>query len=360
LTRIDVTPFGALDRGREAFRYSLTSARGVRVELTNFGGILLSVRTPDREGALDDVVLGYDDLASYVSDRLFHGCVVGRYANRVANGRLQTPEGTFTLSRNAGPHHIHGGPVGFHKVLWSARTLEREDAAVVELLHTSADGDQGYPGNLDASVTYSLTDEGVLSVDYEAKTDRPTVVNLTQHAYFNLAGSAAPDVLDHEVVLRAQRFTPVTNDLIPTGDIRSVAGTALDFSRPRRVGDSIDRTDDEQLRFGGGYDHNFVLDGDGDAPRLAARVRDPRSGRVLEVWTTEPGLQFYTGNVLPSAWIGRGGVQHGRRAGLCLETQHFPDSPNHPQFPSTLLRPGERYRSTTTYRFSVDVASRAW
>jgi aldose 1-epimerase len=355
LTRVEVAPFGSLGRGRDALRYTLTSARGVQVELTNFGGILLRLRAPDRDGALDDVVLGYDDLASYASDRLFHGCVVGRYANRIANGRLQTPEGVFALPRNDGHHHLHGGPVGFHKALWNARVVEREGAAFVELRHASADGDQGYPGNLEVSVTYGLNDEGALSVDYAATTDRPTVVNLTQHAYFNLAGSAAPDVLDHEVVLHAERFTPVSSDLIPTGEIRSVAGTALDFRRPRRVGDGIDRTDDEQLRFGGGVDHNFVIDGDGSAPRPAARVRDPRSGRVLQVWTTEPGIQLYTGNMLPSTWIGRGGVEHGRRAGLCLETQHFPDSPNHPQFPSTLLRPGERYRSTTTYRFSVDV-----
>jgi aldose 1-epimerase len=355
VSRVAVAPFGVLEGGREAQRYLLSNAAGMRVEITDYGGIVLALHVPDRDGAMGDVVLGYDDLETYVGDRLFHGCLVGRYANRIANGHLRTAEGTFSLTRNDGPHHLHGGPIGFHKVLWSARPFEREGAAGLELSHTSLDGEAGYPGKLEAKVVYSLGDDGALSVEYGATTDRPTVANFTQHMYFNLAGAAAPDILDHEVTIHARRFTPIAEDLIPTGEIRAVEGTLFDFSRPRRIGDAIDRLADEQLRFGGGYDHNFVLDGDGTL-RPAARVRDPGSGRVLDVWTTEPGIQFYSGNSLPAAWVGKRGTRHGRRAALCVETQHFPDSPNKPQFPSTLLRPGEQYRSTTAFRFSTDGA----
>jgi aldose 1-epimerase len=353
MSRVTIAPFAALEGGREAQRYVLSTPRGMRVDVTNYGGIVLAIQVPDRGGALDDVVLGYDDLPSYVADRLFHGCLIGRYANRIAHGHLQTPEGTFALAINDGPHHLHGGPHGFHKALWSARPFEEGGAAGVELSHTSPDGEAGYPGTVHADVVYRLTDDHALTVEYRATADRPTVTNFTQHMYFNLAGSASADILDHELTIHARAFTPIAGDLIPTGEVRPVAGTVFDFSRPRRIGDTVDRTDDEQLRFGGGYDHNFVLDGDG-ALHAAARVRDPRSGRVLEVWTTEPGVQFYSGNSLPASWIGKRGTRHGRRAGLCLETQHFPDSPNKPQFPSTLLLPGQVVRSTTAFRFSVD------
>ncbi len=353
--RLAVSTFGRLDDGREVQRFALTNVQGMRVDVTNYGAIVIALHTHDRDGALADVVLGCDDLASYVADRLYLGCVAGRYANRVARGHVTTPEGVFTLSLNEGRNHLHGGTGGFHKRLWSPRPFERDRAAGVELNYRSPDGEEGYPGNLDARVTYTLDDRGALSVEYRATTDRPTIVNLTQHSYFNLDGPTSRDVNDHEIVLDADRFTPVDAEMIPTGELRAVAGTPFDFRRPRRIGDRID-ADDEQLRLGGGYDHNWVLNGAAGALRAVARVLSPRTGRTLDVWTTEPGIQFYSGNSLPASFAGKGGARHGRRAALCLETQHHPNSPNEPRFPSTLLEPAGEYRSTTVFRFATEEA----
>jgi len=332
--------------------YLLDAGTGITISVLEYGAIVQSIRVPDREGRVADVVLGYDTVAEYERDRFYLGAVVGRCAGRIG-GAAFTLDGTrYALSPNDPPNHLHGGFRGFGKVTWHGEPFEDASGAGVVLEHTSPDGDEGYPGTLDVRVTCMLSREGVLSVEYHAVTDRPTPVNLTQHSYFNLAGEGSGDVLDHELTVHAQSFTPLDDRLLPTGEIVSVEGTPLDFRAPHRVGERIG-VDDEQLRIAGGYDHNFVIDGEPGALRPAARLADPASGRVLEVFTTEPGMQLYTGNFLDGL-AGKGGHRYGPRAGLCLETQHFPDSPNQPGFPSVVLRPGEAYRSRTEFRFSVD------
>ncbi len=355
-----VTPaksaYGVAPDGRAVDRYTL-EAGPVRVRAATYGGHLTEVTLPDRAGVPADVVLGYDDLAGYEADTAYFGALVGRYANRIAKGRFTLDGKTYQLATNNGPNALHGGVVGFDRVVWDAEPFTEGAAAGVVLRHASPAGDQGYPGALDVRVTYTLAD-GALAIDYHATSDAPTPVNLTQHTYWNLAGHAAGSIEGHELTLAAQRFTPVDETLIPTGERRAVDGTPFDFLSPHAVGARIG-ADDAQLRIGGGYDHNFVL-GDapvGDAPRdlaFAARVYEPRSGRVLEVHTTEPGLQFYSGNMIPDGLPGKAGAHYGRRGGLALETQHFPDSPNQPAFPSTILRPGAVYASRTVYRFSTD------
>jgi aldose 1-epimerase len=328
----------------------------MEVRITNYGGIVVGVRTPDREGNFDDVVLGFDCLADYVVDTCYLGCLVGRYANRIADGRFMLEGERFSLEKNDGEHHLHGGPRGFHKVLWGARPFADDRGSGVELVHRSADGEGGYPGNLFVKVTYLLTDGGELVIDYAARSDRDTVVNLTQHSYFNLDGARNGSILAHEVVLRSRAFTPTDATRIPTGEIRDVFGTAFDFVAPRRIESRIGNVD-EQLLVAGGYDHNWILEGPPGTLRPVARVCSPSTGRALEVSTTEPGLQFYTGNALSTHGAGGAAPRYGPRSGFCLETQHFPDSPNHPQFPSTVLRKGAFYRSTSAYRFSTLHAS---
>lgn len=350
--RLSVESFGTLDDGRPVQLFVLTAVDGTEVRITNYGGIIVGVRAPDRRGKLDDIVLGFDRLEDYVRDAHYMGCLIGRYANRIAGGRLVLHGNEFWLEKNAPPHHLHGGTRGFHKVLWDALPFEGDRGSGVRLTHRSADGDGGYPGNLAVTVTYALSLSGELSVDYRARSDRDTVVNFTQHSYFNLDGGRGGDILGHVVVLRAHGFTPIDHDLIPTGEVRGVAGTPFDFTRPARIGSRIaDR--DEQLVIAGGYDHNWVLDGSVAALRVVARACSLASGRVLEVATTEPGLQFYTGNVLPSEGPGKSALPYVRRSGFCMETQHFPDSPNKAQFPPVLLRKGQGFRSTTVYRFST-------
>ncbi len=360
-------PWGVTPDGDTATLYTLRNANGVTVKLTNWGGIVTEVRVPDRDGAMADVVLGYDALAGYVDGSSYFGAIVGRYANRIAGGRFELDGEAYTLARNNGANALHGGLRGFDRVLWEAFTvqsgpipgspLDRPGAGQsgVVLSYVSPDGEEGYPGRLETRVTVTLTNGNELRFEYEATTDAPTVVNLTHHGYWNLAGHAAGTILDHELQLRASRTTPVDAGLIPTGELRPVDGTPFDFRSPASIGLRIE-DDDEQLRFGGGYDHNFALDDwtDDGALRLAARLRDPSSGRVMEVLTTEPGLQFYSGNFLDGSDVGKGGAVYGHRQGLCLETQHFPDSPNQSAFPSTVLRPGETYRSTTVYRFRTE------
>lgn len=349
--RIDVEPFGVLEDGREVELFVLTAPGGIEVRITNYGGIIVALRTPDRDGIVDNIVLGFERLQDYVRDSCYVGCLIGRYANRIAQGRLVLDGERFSLETNEGDHHLHGGRRGFHKVLWRALPFEDERSSGVELVHRSADGDGSYPGNLTVSVAYVLTGKGELVVDYRARSDRDTVVNFTQHSYFNLDGAGAGDILDQEILLRARQFTPSDAELIPTGELRDVAGTAFDFMAPRRIGDRIGDAD-EQLIAAGGYDHNWVLDGSAEVLRAVARAWSRGTGRMLEVSTTEPGLQFYTGNSL-NCDGGESAVRYGPRSGFCMEPQHFPDSPNKPQFPSTVLRRGEWYRSTTVYRFST-------
>jgi aldose 1-epimerase len=330
--------------------YTLTNARGIQVRITNYGATVVSITTPDRSGTLGDIVLGFDTFDRYKTNGSFLGVVVGRYGNRIARGRFSLDGTEYTLATNNGPNHLHGGLRGFDKVVWTARAVDTAEGPSVQLEYLSRDGEEGYPGNLSATVVYTLTDQDELRIDYSATTDQKTVVNLTNHSYFNLAGSG--DILAHEVEINADRFTPVDGTLIPTGVLQPVEGTPFDFRRATPIGARIDQPD-AQLRFGGGYDHNFVLNREGAGVSLAARVTDPSSGRILEVRTTEPGVQFYTGNFLDGTIQGKGGQVYQKRAGFCLETQHFPDSPNHPTFPSTVLEPGQRYETTTVFAFSA-------
>jgi len=333
--------------------YTLKSANGMEARVLDYGGILVSLRVPDRHGRFDDVVLGYDSLADYLRSSPYFGAIIGRYGNRIAGGRFTLDGKTYTLAKNNGPNHLHGGLKGFDKVVWDAAPFQGADSVGLVFRYTSPDGEEGYPGTVRATVTYTLTDRNELIFDYHATTDRATLVNLTQHSYFNLAGDGKGDILGHVVTLNADRFTPVDSTLIPTGEIRSVSGTPFDFRTPTAIGARIDQ-DDEQLRYGRGYDHNFVLNKGADGgPTPAARVYEPSSGRLMEIYTTEPGLQFYSGNFLDGTLRGKHGVVYRRRYGFAMETQHYPDSPNKPTFPSTTLRPGESYHSRTIYKFGV-------
>jgi aldose 1-epimerase len=348
------SPFGTTPQGDSVHVFTLTNAGGLEVRAITYGGIIVSLRTPDREGGFADIVLGYDALDGYLTDSPYFGAIVGRYGNRIAGGRFTLDGETYALATNDGPNHLHGGVRGFDKVVWQAEPFENDDGVGVVFTHASPDGDEGYPGTLSTQVTYTLTDADELVVDYLATTDKATPVNLTQHSYFNLVGDARGDVLDHELTIGALHYTPVDETLIPTGVIAPVAGTPFDFTVPTALGARIDG-EHEQLRNGGGYDHNFVLDR-GEEPGMvrAARVVEPTTGRVLEVYTTEPGLQFYSGNFLDGTITGKSGRVYEHRYGFCLETQHFPDSPNQPGFPSSTLRPGEEYSSRTVFVFGVD------
>jgi len=344
--------FGKTGDGKQVDLYVLTNKNGVEADLTNFGAAVVSLKVPDRHGKTDDVVLGYDDLDGYLHDKSYFGATVGRYANRIAHGKFTLNGTTYTLAKNDGENHLHGGVQGFNKVVWEAKDVSTADAAALQLNYLSKDGEEGYPGNLSVQVTYTLTNNNELKIDYAATTDKDTVLNLTHHSYFNLAGQGKGDILQHQLLLHASRFTPVDATLIPTGEIRSVKGTPLDFASATAIGSRIGQ-DDDQLKLGHGYDHNFVLDGGtGGAPVLAAQVYEPSSGRVMEVWTTQHGVQFYSGNFLNDTIPGKSGSTYPRRAAFCLETQHFPDSPNKPNFPSTILKPGSQFKSSTTYKFS--------
>jgi aldose 1-epimerase len=347
-----VDHFGTTPAGEDVELYTLRNTHAVEVRITNYGGIVTRLLVPDGDGIPGDIVLGYDSLSSYLAGSPYFGAIVGRYGNRIARGRFVLDGTEYTLARNNGENHLHGGLKGFDKVVWQAEPYEGEAETGLRLSYVSDDGEEGYPGRLSVTVTYALTNENELRIEYQAETDKPTVVNLTHHSYFNLAGHDSGDILGQELELAASRYTPVDSGLIPTGELRPVAGTPMDFREPISIGARIEEAD-EQLRFGGGYDHNFVLDGYDGSLRFAARVYEPTSGRVMEVYTTEPGIQFYSGNFLDGSNVGKGGTPYEYRSGFCLETQHFPDSPNQPQFPSTVLRPGERYESTTVYRFTV-------
>jgi aldose 1-epimerase len=337
--------------GRPVTLYTLTNANGVEVDAMNYGGIIVSIRVPDRKGQVADIVLGHETLDGYIPNPPYIGAVVGRYANRIANGTFTLDGKTYTLPKNDGPNTLHGGvDKTFNKVVWEGEALKGKTGVAFSLL--SKDGDDGFPGNLKVKVTYTLTNNNELLIDYEATTDKATPINLSQHSYFNLAGEGTGDILNHELTLNADRFTPVDKNLIPTGELRPVKGTPLDFTTSTKVGARIDDGYD-QLVLGHGYDHNWVINRKGEGLTLAARVYEPTSGRVLEVSTTQPGVQFYTGNFLDGTVTGKHGHVYKRRFGLCLETQHFPDSPNHPDFPSTILKPGETFKSETVFKFST-------
>lgn len=333
--------------------YTLRNSNGIEAAITNYGGRLVTLKTPDRDGCFADIVLGFDHLDGYTKKNPFFGALVGRYANRIANAEFTLDGTVYKLARNNGQNSLHGGLKGFDKVPWKAEQIDTVDGPTLKLTYVSADGEEGYPGTLTAAATYTLTEQNELKLEYTATTTKKTVLNLTNHSYFDLAGQGSGGILDHIVSIAADRFTPVNAHLIPTGELRSVKGTPFDFTQPTRIGDRIDQ-DDEQLKFGVGYDHNFVLKPSGNGPSFAARAHHPNSGRTMEVLTTQPGVQFYTGNHLAESLVkGKGGVVYGFRSGFCLETQHFPDSPNQPNFPSAELKPGEQYRQTTIFRFSV-------
>ncbi|PTX96433.1 aldose epimerase family protein [Opitutus sp. ER46] len=348
--------FGLTPDGRETHLFSLRRDGGFGADISDFGGTLVRLFAPDRHGELADVVLGFDSVRGYTQPTCpYFGSTVGRCGNRIAHGRFTLDGKTYTLATNNAPAgipcHLHGGPGGFDKVLWQAEQTTVGGDPVLRLRYQSREGEEGYPGNLDVTVEFTVTADQALRIDYSATTDKATPVNLTNHAYFNLAGEGSRSVLGHVLTLNATRYTPVNAGLIPLGELAPVADTPFDFRAPHTVGERIDRPN-EQLRFGAGYDHNFVLDGSGSLA-LAATVLEPLSGRELEVLTTEPGVQFYSGNFLDGTLPGKNGHTYPRRSGLCLETQHFPDSPNQPGFPSVILRPGRSYRSTTVFRFKA-------
>jgi len=336
---------------RPIILYTLKNSHGVEVRAMNYGGIIQSIRVPDRDGKFADVVLGHDTAEGYIPNPPYIGAVVGRYANRIANGTFTLNGKTYTLPKNDGPNTLHGGTTRtFDKVMWESQPLKDKNGVLFEYL--SKDGEEGFPGNLKVRVTYVLTDSNELVIDYEATTDKATPINVSQHSYFNLKGEGNGDILDHEIMINADRFTPVDKNLIPTGELRPLKGTPFDFTKSTRIGSRID-DNYEQLTLGHGYDHNFVINRKGAGMTLAARVYEPTTGRVLEVSTTQPAVQFYTGNFLDGSVTGKSGHVYKRRNGLCLETQHYPDSPNHPDFPNTILKPGEKFHQTTAFKFST-------
>ena len=347
--KLSQQPFGRTPGGDNVNLYKLSNDSGLEVSITNYGGAITSIKVPNRNGNVGDVALGYDTLAEYVKHPRFLGALIGRHANRIALGKFSLNGVDYQLAQNNGVNHLHGGLKGFHKVAWDASTETRDDELVLHLSYLSVDGEDDYPGSLSVNVGYRVNNKNELRIDYRATTDKDTIVNLTNHSYFNLAGTG--DILNHELQITADQFTPVSKELIPTGEIRSVEGTPMDFRVATRIGARINEPY-EQLGFTGGYDHNFVLNGPKGRLKLAARLHDPSSGRTMEVETTQPGMQFYSGNFLDGSLTGKGGAIYQKYAGLCLETQHFPDSPNHANFPTTVLRVGEVLEEVTVFRFS--------
>ncbi len=329
---------------------TLTNKNGMMATITPYGGKIISLMVPDKNGHWGDVVLGYDSAEQYPNGNPYFGALIGRYGNRIAKGKFSLEGTDYQLKTNNGANALHGGPAGFHNVTWRLEKAETGNKA--ELYYISKDGEEGYPGNLKVKITYTLTDDNELMIEYEAATDKTTVVNLTHHSFFNLAGAGNGTILDHSLFINADKFTPVDDGLIPSGELKNVKGTPFDFTKPTKIGERIDVVD-AQLKNGKGYDHNWVLLRKGEGLSLAATVSEPTSGRVMEVWTTEPGLQFYSGNFLNGNDIGKGGKKYEFRTAFCLETQHFPDSPNHPDFPSTVLKPGQVYKHKTVYKFKV-------
>ncbi|MBN1416532.1 MAG: galactose mutarotase [Bacteroidales bacterium] len=351
-TGIEKKFFGTLAEGSETYLYTLTNSKGMSVSVTNYGGRITYINVPDKNGTMGDVILGFDSVSGYIADNTFQGSLVGRYANRIGKGQFSIDGITYTLASNNAPNHLHGGVVGFDRKIWEVKEVSDSSQIGLELTYTSVDGEEGYPGNLTVKALYSLSRESnELTIDYWAETDTPTIVNLTNHAYYNLSAGAENTILNHYLMIAADSITPVDSTLIPTGLLAPVDGTPFDFRKLTRIGERIDDPD-PQMFFGKGYDHNFALNNDGNLV-LAAEVVDSLSGRILQIHTTKPGIQFYSGNFLDGTFTGKGGKVHSYRYALCLEPQHFPDSPNKPQFESPVLRPGEKYHQVDVYKFSV-------
>jgi aldose 1-epimerase len=348
---ISKQPFGVTPEGKVDI-YTLQNSNQIKVEIITYGGIIKSIQTPDKNGQIENICLGFDSLPPYLNEHPYFGAIVGRYGNRIANGKFSIEGNEYNLATNNGPNHLHGGLKGFDKVIWEAKSFENEEKVGLELTYLSEDMEEGYPGNLSVKVTYSLNQENELHIDYEAVTDKKTVCNLTNHSYFNLAGAGNGNVLNHELIIHSDSITPVDENLIPTGEPLAVEGTPFDFRTKKKIGVSIDQ-DHPQIAYGGGYDHNYILRNSTEELPLISVVTEPKSGRKMEVLTTEPGVQFYTGNFLDGTLVGSGNNRYRERYGFCLETQHYPDSPNQPNFPSTLLDVGEKYSTKTVYRFGV-------
>ncbi len=349
---IDKRSFGKLPDGKAASLYTLKNESGMSVKITDFGATVVSIIVPDKNGKSSDVTFGYDNVEGYINGTQFFGATIGRYANRIARGTFELDGKTYHLPINNGVNSLHGGPAGFYKRLWSAQPLETPEGPSLKLTYVSKDGEEGYPGELTATVSFTLTNDNALRIHYTATTTKPTVINLTNHSYFNLSGDPTKPILDEQLMINADYYTPVDSTQIPTGEIAKVAGTPMDFLKPTAIGSRIDEAN-EQLKIGHGYDLNWVLNDENGKVRKVAGVDDPSSGRVLDVYTDQPGLQFYSGNFLDGSQIGKKGIAYKFRTALCLETQHYPDSPNEPKFPSTTLRPGQTYETTTVYKFSI-------
>jgi len=351
-TMIEKTIYGKLPDGREVFQYTLKNAAGVEVKIINYGAIVTSIKVPDRDGKLADIVLGYDSLSGYLGDNAFLGAIVGRYGNRIGKGKFKIDGEEYQVTVNDGENHLHGGKVGFNKVLWDAKVVSSTAEPALAQTYVSPDGEEGYPGTVTLTVTYTLTNKNELRIDYEGKTDKPTLLNPTHHSYFNLTGNPTETILNHELTIDADKFTPVDAGLIPTGELADVADTPFDFRKPQKIGLRIN-DQNEQLQFGHGYDHNWVLNNYDRTVHKEVELYEPLSGRLMEVSTDQPGMQFYSGNFLNGTIRGKNGVLYQHRTGLCLEAQCFPDSPNKSNFPSVILRPSQVYRQRTIYKFSV-------
>lgn len=345
-------PFGVAENGEKVDLYTFKNKNGMEVSVTNYGGIITKIIVPDKDGNFSDVTLGYDSVEGYIKATPYFGAIIGRYGNRIANGAFEINGSKFILAKNDGDNHLHGGQYGFDKVLWSANPIDDYENPKLELTYLSKDGEEGYPGNLNVKVTYTLTLKNEIKIDYEAITDKETVCNLTNHAYFNLKDCGKSEILDHKIMINADQFTPIDKGLIPTGEQSKVENTPFDFREFREIGSKINDSD-EQINLAAGYDHNFVIKGNIGEMRLAARVIEESTGRIIEVHTEEPGVQFYTGNFLDGSIIGKNNIKYNRRTGFCLESQHFPNSPNTEEFPATLLKPGEIYNTSTIYKFST-------
>jgi len=348
---IEKTLYGKLSDGREIYQYTLTNKSGATLKVINYGAIVTSLTIPDRNGKFGDVILGYDSLQAYVDDKCFFGAIVGRYGNRIGKGKFKLDGKEYQVTVNEGENHLHGGKLGFNKVMWDARTMQDTAGSAIELTYVSTDGEEGYPGKVTLTVIYTLTDSNELKIEYKGTTDKTTVLNPTHHSYFNLSGSFNNTILDHIVMIDANAITPVDKSLIPTGKLLDVSKTPMDFRTPIAIGAHID-DDFEQLKIAGGYDHNWVLRNYDGKVRTVAEVYEPKSGRLMTVITDQPGIQFYSGNFLDGTGKGKG-VTYQKRSGLCLESQCYPDSPNKPEFPSATLKPGEEYHQTTIYQFST-------
>ena len=350
---IDKKLFGYMPDGTEAHLFVLENSKGMKTEITNIGCTIVTLFTPDRKGNFNDITLGYDRLEPYLEKGPYFGSIIGRHANRIEDAVFELNGITYRLAQNNGKNHLHGGLKGFDKMVWEPEIINRNGNECLKLSYLSRDGEENYPGNLSVEVTYELNDDNALIIDYFAVSDKDTVVNLTNHAYFNLSGHAAGDISRHELMINASRFTPVNDEGIPTGELRDVKGTLMDFTKLKPIGPGLLTVDDEQIAYGNGYDHNWVLDTGGDLGKIAAELYDPDSGRLMEVYTTKPGIQFYSGNFLDGTKVGKGGAVYRKRSGLCLETQYFPNALKHKHFPSPILKAGQKYKHTTIYRFTA-------